>query len=163
MKAGQQLVFGEQIGWFDPGVAGETNNLEFLRKVIHTRWNVRRYFHAGEMARPLRLIGAIPKVKADWQWSGEWWVTTDAVLTGAWSIPGERRVLVLFVNVSDQPLKARLVFNPESYGLNSVALRRTISRDGQPAPHPTEVWEPSIEDNNFEPQSVQAWELTLPE
>jgi hypothetical protein len=27
MKAGQQLVFGEQIGWFDPGQAGEPNNL----------------------------------------------------------------------------------------------------------------------------------------
>jgi len=32
---------------------------------------------AGEMARPPQLGSEIPKVRADWQWTGEWWVSTN--------------------------------------------------------------------------------------
>ncbi len=85
MKAGQQLVFGEQIGWLDPSVVDEAENFAFFRQVVRLRWLLKRYFYAGQMARPPKLIGQIPRVTADWQWSGEWPVTTDALLAGAWS------------------------------------------------------------------------------
>ena len=41
MKAGQQLVFGEQIGWLNPGLAMEPENAEFFRSVVRLRqqWN----------------------------------------------------------------------------------------------------------------------------
>jgi len=157
MKAGQQLVYGEQIGWFDPGQAGEPQNLPFLRKVIQTRWNCRRCFYAGEMARPPRLTGAVPKVKADWQWSGEWWVTTDAVLTGAWSIPRERRRVFLFVNVSDQTVKT--AWDPCGYGLDEGRWQRRISRDGQPADDPRPFVPAPVMEVDLPPQSTQTWEL----
>ncbi len=133
MKAGQQLVFGEQIGWFDPNQALESQNLPFLRKLIQTRSQFRRYFYAGEMARPPRLTGEVPNVKADWQWSGEWWVTTDAVLTGAWRLPGEDRVLVLFVNVGDQPVKATWACDLRGHGLGDLGDRCEGQRDAAPA------------------------------
>ena len=68
MKSGQQLVFGEQIGWIDPSVVDQPENAEFLRQVVRLRWQLRRYFYAGEMLRPPRLTGDIPTVRADWQW-----------------------------------------------------------------------------------------------
>lgn len=163
MKAGQQLVFGEQIGWFDPGQAGEPQNLEFLRKVIHTRWNFRRYFHAGEMARPPRVSGVISKVKADWQWSGEWPVTTDAVLTGAWRLPAEKRVLLLFVNVSDATARATFQWDPQTYGLGTGTIRRTVSRDGGEPLLDAPLSMVSPGETELPAQSVLAWEFEGPE
>jgi hypothetical protein len=66
MKAGQQLTFGEQIGWIGPNVVGEKGNIEFLQTVIALRRQLQRYFTAGEMARPPKVEGEIPRVKADW-------------------------------------------------------------------------------------------------
>ena len=71
MKSAQQLVFGEQIGWLNPGLVNEKDNADFFRRVVTTRGQFRRYFYAGEMARPPKLIGNVPTVSADWQWSGQ--------------------------------------------------------------------------------------------
>ncbi len=132
MKAGQQLVFGEQIGWINPNILREKDNAEFLRQVVRLRWQLRRYFYAGEMARPPKLIGAIPKVRSDWQWAGEWWVETDAVLTGAWRLQRDGKLALLFVNVSDEPVKAILPFNGKDYGLKGKRLRvTTLARQGR--------------------------------
>ena len=71
MKAGQQLVFGEQIGWIDPGVVqgeGERRVLPPGRPAAArscgatstpARWPARRGW-----------AGAVPTVTADWQWGG---------------------------------------------------------------------------------------------
>ena len=117
MKAGQQFVYGEQIGWLDPGVIREKGNAEFLRQVVRLRHGLRRYFYAGEMARPPRLLGTMPRVTADWQWSGHWPVTTDALLTGVWRLPKERKLVLLLVNVSDEPVQATLEFDAARYEL----------------------------------------------
>jgi len=117
MKAAQQLVYGEQIGWINPGVVREKENAAFLRQIVHLRHRLRRYFHAGEMARPPRLVGDIPRVRADWQWSGEWWVHTDAVLTGAWRLPRDGTAVLMFANVGDDAIDATLEFDAADYGL----------------------------------------------
>ena len=129
MRAGQQLTFGEQIGWLSPGVVKETENAAFLRKVVRLRYRFRRYFYAGEMARPPRLNGDIPTVRADWQWGGEDWVTTPALLTGAWAIPAEKRLVLLFANVSDQPVKASLKFDGAAYGIPAAHLQLSVLQD----------------------------------
>jgi hypothetical protein len=122
MKAGQQLVFGEQIGWLSPSVVDEPENLAFFRQVVRLRWLLKRYFYAGEMARPPQLTGAIPRVTADWQWSGHWPVTTDAVLAGAWALPNERRLVLLFANVGDQPVTFTVEADARSVGLTGDAV-----------------------------------------
>jgi hypothetical protein len=158
MKAGQQLVFGEQIGWIGPEVVKD-KEADFFRDVVGVRHQFRRYFHAGEMARPPKLIGEIPKVKADWQWSGEWWVTTDAVLTGAWRLPKEKRLVLLFANVSDLPVTTRLRFDAGNYGIRTRNLRYRVMVDDVNQPEARELasrFQPRIE---LKPRSVQAWEL----
>lgn len=127
MKAGQQLVFGEQIGWIFPDIIREKENAEFLRQVVRLRWQLRRYFYAGEMARPPRLWGNIPKVRADWQWWAEdWWVETDALLTGAWRLPQEGKLALLFVNVSDQPVTVTIAFDGRPYGFRRPKVVLTL-------------------------------------
>ncbi len=157
MKAGQQLVFGEQIGWLDPKDIQDVKNAEFFRQVVRVRDHFREYFYRGEMARPPRLTGVMSQVKADWQWSGEWWVTTDAVLTGAWLIPKEKRLVLLLVNVSDDPISVGLRFNALQYGIHARQLRGTRypNNEATPAALSREFEQPL----QFLPRQAQAWEL----
>lgn len=126
MKAAQQLVFGEQLGWLDPGIVREPDNAAFFRQMAQLRSRLHRYFYAGEMVRPPTLAGDIPRVRADWQWSGEWWVSTDAVLTGAWALPRERRLVAIFVNVSDAPVRTTVTLDPAPFGKRTVKPERKI-------------------------------------
>jgi len=159
MKAGQQLVFGEQLGWLDPGLVKEPENAEFFRQMVRLRAQFSRYFSAGEMARPPQLAGPVPIVRADWQWSGEWWVTTDAVLTGAWQLLREKRMVLLFVNVSDESVSGRVHFNAAANGIRGSVLRvQRSTADG----NKTE-WEQesAVFDRaaTFPPRQAEAWEL----
>lgn len=159
MKAGQQLVFGEQIGWFGPEIIKRPDCGQFLRDCIDLRWRLKRYFYAGQMARPPKLIGEIPKVTADWQWSGKWPITTPAIMTGAWQLQSENKVILLFVNVSDQTLTTNVQFNPREYNLPGRILKVTkIKPDGPEANFTIQLNEqPEIE---CAPRTVFAWEIT---
>ncbi len=160
MKAGQQLVFGEQIGWIGPGMVKEGDSAAFFRDVVRLRHKLRRYFYAGEMARPPKLSGPVPEVRGDWQWSGEWWVTTDAVLTGAWRIPAEGKVALLFANVSNEPFTTGVRFDPAEYGIpagssQAQVIRPENSAEEQVAPDPSGATPIA-----FPPRSAFAWEYS---
>jgi len=161
MKAGQQLVYGEQIGWLDPEVVHEKGNAEFLRQVVRLRYALRRYFYAGEMARPAQLRGAIPRVTADWQWSGVWPVTTDALMVGVWRLPKERKLAMLLVNVSDEPIRATLDFDAARYDLPADSLKLTqISGNG---PAETAHLPPAFQREVLAaPRQAWAWEIAAP-
>jgi hypothetical protein len=196
MKAGQQLVFGEQIGWISPSVVNEAENVEFLRQLVRLRWQLKRYFHAGRMARPPKLTGAIARVTADWQWHGQWPVTTDALMAGAWSLPAavsgspasrdsaariagakrsgapdeaarksptgngssRPRLVLLFVNVSDEPISVTVDFDAAQYGLRGEALQATeLTAAGL-----GESWQaPRVFQRplTLPPRQARAWEL----
>ncbi len=159
MKVGQQLVFGEQIGWINPNLAMETDNAEFFKSVVQLRHLLRRYFYAGEMARPPKLVGTVPTVRADWQWGGTAWVSTDAVLTGAWHQPAQKRLALIFVNVSDQPVTARLDYDGRPYGFSSGEVKLTkITPQGPSDSSPT----PPVLQREvaFPPRSAWAWEVS---
>jgi hypothetical protein len=156
MKAGQQLVFGEQLGWLDPGLLKEPDNAAFFRQLVQLRSKFNRYFFAGQMARPPVLLGDVPKVKADWQWSGQWWVTTDAVLTGAWRLPAEGRLALLFVNVSDAPVTASVRLASD-WGLPPGPVRCEMTSGASP---PVTTAPGALEKPvTFAPRQAQVWEL----
>ena len=158
-RAGQQFVFGEQIGWFGPEVIQNPDSAAFLRQIVGLRYSLRRYFHAGEMARPPKLEGVMPTVRADWQWDNPGWVTTDAVMTGAWTLPRERRCLLLFTNVGDQPVTAKLQLNAAAYGLSTkkvLVTKVTPTGPGESFESPQVV----ERDITFPPRSAFVWELT---
>jgi len=160
MKAGEQLVFGEQIGWLDPSVIREPDNAAFLRQVVRLRYALRRYFYAGEMARPPQLSGPMPRVTADWQWSGTWPVTTDALRAGAWRRPNEYKLVLLLVNVSDEPVAATLNFDAALYDLPAGALALTrIGEDGAGATE--SVPRTFTRAITAAPRQAWAWEITL--
>jgi len=131
MKAAQQLVYGEQIGWFDPAVIDREQNAAFIKQIIALRWHLRRYFYAGRMARPPRPLGDIPKVRANWRWTEEWWVENPALSTGAWRLPEDNRVVFFAVNASDQPITFRALLDLADYGMKGEEFRAThLTVDG---------------------------------
>jgi len=88
-------------------------------------------------------------------------VSTSAVLTGAWQQPREGRLVLLFVNVSDQPLTARYAFDAARYGLAKRDVRVTrLTADGPgetftaPATFQREL--------TFPAKTAWAWEITTP-
>jgi PKD repeat protein len=156
-KAGQQLVFGEQLGWIYPWVV-DRPSADFFRNLVQTRWLFRLYFYAGEMARPPRLEGEMPVVRSDWYWYGENWVTTDAVLTGAWRIPAAGQMVLFFVNVSDQPVTLTHRLSQDSYDISAAGVSRVTVVNGVPsAAEPLAL--PLVEVLHFAPRQVLAWEL----
>jgi len=157
MKAGQQLVFGEQLGWLDPGLLSQPDNAEFFRQLARLRARFSRFFYAGAMARPPELRGQVPQVKADWQWSDEWWVRTDALLAGAWELAAERRLVLLFVNVSDAPVQAAVWPDQAGWGLPPGAVPCEVTIGGSNASATATA--PFRAPVSFPARQAQAWEL----
>ena len=78
--------------------------LEYIRRVVQLRHHLRRYFYAGEMGRPPRITGNIPVLNADWEWAnfGQPWVSEPALFSGAWVLPQEKRLVLVFANAATE-------------------------------------------------------------
>jgi len=110
------------------------------------------------MARPPKLQGRIPTVRADWQWDNPGWVTTDAVMTGAWTLPREHHSMLLFVNVSDQPVTARVQIDAAAYGAEGPQVRIVTVKatgQGESSVSPSKIERELL----FPARSAFAWEL----
>ena len=73
-------------------------------------------------------------------------------------MPGEKRLVLIFANVSDQPVTAQLDYDTRPYGLvgPDLSLRR-IAPDGPGDVSPTP---PVIaREVTFPPRTVWAWEV----
>lgn len=141
MKAGQQLVFGEQIGWLEPGiVTGNKKVGAFIRKMARLRYALRQYLAVGEMARPPILHGEIPKITANWAWvTSKWLVTTDVLMAGTWK-DDTGSLAMIFVNVSStDTVSAEVVFDGAKYGFSSRKTLKMIVRDDEVCQDPIDV------------------------
>lgn len=165
MKIGQEICYGEQIGWINPAVVDDKVAGPFLRQVVRLRYAFRRYFYAGEMARPPKLEGDVPTVTADWRWGGSLIVTTPAVLTGAWRLPKENRAVLFLVNVSEKPVTTTVVFNPNDYGFDSKrplqVTVRTDLEENDKSKNKTFTLDAGRHSVTLPPLSAQAWELSV--
>jgi hypothetical protein len=158
MKAGQQLVFGEQIGWFGPEITDRPDSGKFLRDCIQLRWRLREYFYRGQMARPPGWATQVPTVTADWQWHNQWPITTDAVMTGAWQLPQENKVVLLFANVSDSPFVSHLALDSKDYALSAKSWTvTTMAPDGTTSVRKMDATDqPEVE---LPARTILAWEI----
>ena len=70
-------------------------------------------------------MGQVPTVTADWQWHGEWPITADAIMTGAWQLQDQSKMVLLFANVSDGPFAGHFEFDPSEDDLSGTSLAVT--------------------------------------
>ena len=161
MKVGQQLCFGEQIGWINPAVVDDEEAGPFFRQIARLRYALRRYFYAGEMARPPKT-GKVATVTADWRWFGERIVTTPIVMTGAWRLPKENQTALFLVNISDKPVTTTITFNPVDYGFDgkhplNVTVRTEVT--GSESKSETFTLNEGRREVTLPALSAQVWEL----
>lgn len=170
MKAAQQLVFGEQIGWFSPATIHRKEVMEYLRPLVRFRSQIAPYFFMGEMARPANLIDPIPSITADWKWHGPTPVSMETVQSSAWRIleypEGERRdwkqgkvrrMIFIFTNFSESPVKSRLGVHLDDYGftdLNRVKVEK-IAADGSRTPLSLAIFSEELEFAPFQTWGIE--------
>jgi len=100
-------------------------------------------------------------VTADWQWSGHWPVTTDALMAGAWRLPKEKKLVLLLVNVSDEAIEATLDFDAARYDLPPGSL--TLARIEQDKSGKTESVPRAFQRAvSAGPRQAWAWEIAVP-
>ena len=173
MKAAQQLIFGEQIGWFSPLTIQRKAVMEYVRPLVHFRNCIVPYFFKGEMARPAEFLAPLPTVTSDWKWHGKALVTMEAVQSSTWRIleypEGEKRdwkqgkvrkLGFIFTNFSDTPVKSRIRAHLEEAGFSDLSKVRVekIASDGTRTPLSLEFFEQEID---FAP--LQTWGVELSE
>jgi hypothetical protein len=165
MKAAQQLVFGEQIGWFNPSMIDDPEMAAYLRRLLHLRWRLRGYFTAGDARclRPPTLSGDIPRLRADWQWYGECWVSHPAIYTGAWARPDAGCAVLLFVNASDAPVTAQFALNARDYGFDATgaALHCTVYYGSSEPVQTITLKRRSRHTLTLDARQALAWEITV--
>lgn len=136
MKIGQQLVFGEQLGWLEPAsILPHEDTADFMRRAAQLRYRLLDFLAWGRMGRPPRVEGNIPEVTADWAWYGKWMVTDSALQRGAWWAR-DGRLLLVFANTSSEPVSAELVFDPRTYGWPGDARLTVAEQNLQGAGQP---------------------------
>jgi hypothetical protein len=136
MKASQELVFGEQLGWMPADMLVQISNegsRQFFIDLVRTRQLFQKYFYAGQMMRPPVLPKGLPTLTANWNWADLPKVTLPAVQTGAWHMPAEKKLLMLFSNSSDAAVTTTFDFDPASYGLGKTPYRVTEQVVAKPA------------------------------
>ena len=106
MRAGQQLVFGEQLGWISPKILKEKKPAKFLKKMAENRYKFINYFVGGQMMFPPKVHGEIPNITADWEWgeNNPSEITISALQRGAWK-SNNGDVINIFVNISDKKIE----------------------------------------------------------
>ena len=122
MRAGQQLVFGEQLGWLSPNILKEKEPANFLKKMAQTRYKLIDYFVDGQMLAPPVVLGDIPTITADWEWgeNNPSDVTISALQRGAWQA-NDGRIVNIFVNISDQNINFKTP-DPITGKMNKISL-----------------------------------------
>jgi hypothetical protein len=127
-RAAQQLAFGEQIGWCDPGIINDKPKGEYLRKAIKLRYAFRSLVSKGDMLRPIILSSNAQPITSDWQWFGERMVTTAPVLTGSWK--RDKKVVIFFANLAEKPVSSRFRINYKEYGLPDKLQSNVYGSEG---------------------------------
>ena len=120
MKLAQSFVFGEQLGWIDASVLYDKEKFNFLKKLVMLRYRFREYFYKGELCRAPFLEGDNPLIKVKWPFVNKLYdISNPAVLTGAWRIPDENKVILMFVNYCNESIRLNIKYALKDWAINS--------------------------------------------
>ena len=83
----------------------------------------------------------------------------QTALTGAWALPDEKRMIMVFVNISDQPVTATVNFDAAAFGIKADSVQIvTVTHDGKGEPTGApDVFKRQL---TFAPYIPWAWEIS---
>jgi len=155
-KLGEQLVYGEQIGWmhFDDLRYASPRRL-YAKKLIHLRKALLGYLNEADMLRPLDFRKPIPVIKEFWSGnatSGQRSraVETAQVLHAPWKRLRDGRILIIFTNTMEKTMTVEPILNypgmdklavcSESAGVKYIDLAKENIPVVTLPPLSTEIW-----------------------
>ncbi|MDO5580951.1 MAG: DUF6259 domain-containing protein [Planctomycetia bacterium] len=151
MKWAQNLVFGDQPGWFPVSFLNDPVKLNYLRPLVRFRFHSIPYFYKGEAARPISLLDPVPTWTEDWNIFGKSSLCTMPVVqTGVrrildydydpngnriWSSGRVRSILLIFTNYSDEDVQSRIKVLWKEWGINPQSVKVDhIDSEGKRSP-----------------------------
>lgn len=160
-KTAQALVWGEQLGWIIPDVIDDPVAASFLKRLARMRHELLPYLSRGQMARPPVITTDGSTLTSDWVYIEDLMVTTPTVLSGAWKHEDGKAVVILLVNIDEQPRTVGVPFSAEEHGVDGELASRmwkaTEDRTAKPS------WQPSSSswsrEVTLEPMSAVAIEV----
>lgn len=79
--------------------------------------------------------------------------------SGAWRLPGENKLALMFVNVGDEPVSAQFHFHGRQYGIDDQQV--SVTTINQEETHETFVAANAFcRELKFPPRTAYAWEVT---
>jgi len=128
-KAAEQMLYGEQIGWFSVGKLAEHPAFgAFVKKLAYTRRAFLPFFNEGDMEKPAALGEPTPSITADWGFYGPRIISTPAVLHSVWRLGDS--MAVLFANTTCDPVTFELTPRPEAWGLEAGSVQALEFSEG---------------------------------
>ena len=103
-KAAEQLIYGEQIGWFHLNdLRYASPRRSFAKRMLQLRYALAERMNASEMAKFLPLTRPVEMVTSSWSGMGRRPVVQTArVLHSVWRRQSDGQHLVLFQNIVNQ-------------------------------------------------------------
>ena len=173
MKWGQELVYGEQLGWFPPEFMQHPDKLNYFRPLIRFRYHNIDFFYKGEGVRPPKLKDPIPAYTEDWNIFGRFSLNTVPIVqTGARRIlhydytPNGKRIwnsgkvdsaLLIFTNYSKENAKSRIELDWKDLGFDPKTVKvERVDSEGVKTPMSPDDLSKTVE---FPPMST--WGIIL--
>ena len=152
-KAAEQLVFGEQIGWFhlnDLRYAGPRRN--FARKMLNLRGALAETMNASEMIRFLKFREPVELIASAWSGiGGRPVIRTPRVLHSVWKRQSDGRIMAVFVNIVDRRSEASPILPPDVKGTLAIL------REGADAPEFVGIASGRIPAVELAPYAAEVW------
>ncbi len=126
MMMAQSFVNGEQLGWFNASLLDNKEMFDYLKPIVDLRFHFREYFYKGQMAKAPIMHGENPICNAKWAFTSLLLpVSNPSVLCGVWEIPQEKKLLMLFVNYSEQEISLEMEYPLVQWNMNTKKIQIT--------------------------------------
>jgi len=133
--AARQLLYGEQLGWFEPWLWNDERHeifRLFVKKLCHARQAFLPFFNHGDTLKPLEYVSDMPVITGDFGYQNTVADSVPAVENSVWRT--DDQVLALFVNSIGKPVTLTVPNVPAAWGLPSGStVAVTAYAEGMPA------------------------------
>lgn len=155
IKAGEQLVFGEQLGWITLEDLEASSPLRcYFKKLAYLRKALLGYFNEADMLHPLTFKQPVPEIMSMWGTcsSGKHPIKTPEILHSVWR-RGDGRIMIVFVNTVNGTVTAEPVINFDKKVL-------FVCREGNPKPQMIDLKTAKAPVVKLAPYASEVWLLS---
>jgi hypothetical protein len=155
-KTAKQLVCSEQMGWFTIRdlFASSKNYKLFLKKAIHVRKAMLKFFNEGMLARPIKFSKENKVIKRKWGIYETSYVNSPEIVSNAWKY--ENTIAYLMVNTVNKKINQKIVFDSSTYGIKTNKLKINMFCSNGKF-ESSDVNSKFGKELSFEPYSIKLW------